>query len=492
MEPKYNVCFNKFSEHFQQMLQELYREEKYHDITLLSDDQTQFRVHRFVLSAFSPLLKKLIDNAQNQNLLIFLRGIQKDELKSILEFMYLGEAKFSLDKMSRFIQAAKDLELAEIADGLELPKAELAKDATEELVKSKDLEEATENETDTREDIPAEASEVPQDDDGLVSSPQTGVKLELEVRGCEEISRNKKKYKYKKTKQCPECSAMFRFNSGMIRHLKIQHRGQRFHCEECDFETKNSDHLKQHKENKHMGIRYPCDQCDYQATFKEGLKVHVKRKHEFVRYYCDQCDYSGQRRDRLDIHIEKVHNDGVREEKKEKIVKPPVPCPDCDKVFDSQFRMRGHYRSKHEGIRYPCDLCDYKATEKGSLKTHVKRVHEGLRYPCNHCEHKSSSKENLQRHVESVHEGVKHYCDQCDFKATTIQDVKIHVKTIHEGLRYPCKLCDYEAKLVGNLKAHIRNVHDGIRFYCDQCGFKTTRRGYLRAHMNSQHEVPPV
>ena len=88
MEPKYNVCFNKFSEHFQQMLQELYREEKYHDITLLSDDQTQFRVHRFVLSAFSPLLKKLIDNAQNQNLLIFLRGIQKDELKSILELSF--------------------------------------------------------------------------------------------------------------------------------------------------------------------------------------------------------------------------------------------------------------------------------------------------------------------------------------------------------------------------------------------------------------------
>ena len=93
------------------MFEELYREEKYHDITLVSDDQTQFRVHRFVLSAFSPVLRKLIDNTHNQNLLIFLRGIHQDELKSILEFMYLGEGRFYYERMGEFFKVAKDLEV---------------------------------------------------------------------------------------------------------------------------------------------------------------------------------------------------------------------------------------------------------------------------------------------------------------------------------------------------------------------------------------------
>ena len=46
-----------------------------------------------VLIACSPVFKKIIDNNPSQHPLIYLRGIQSYELESILQFIYLGEAK---------------------------------------------------------------------------------------------------------------------------------------------------------------------------------------------------------------------------------------------------------------------------------------------------------------------------------------------------------------------------------------------------------------
>ena len=77
------------------MFKDLYEEEKHFDVTLVCDDQTQFKAHKIVLSACSPVFKKIIDNNPSQHPLIYLRGIQSYEMESILQFMYLGEGILS-------------------------------------------------------------------------------------------------------------------------------------------------------------------------------------------------------------------------------------------------------------------------------------------------------------------------------------------------------------------------------------------------------------
>merc|ERR1711873_89221 len=81
------------------------------DVTLVSDDQTQFKAHKIVLSACSPVFKKIIESNPSQHPLIYLRGIQSYEMESILQFMYLGEGKFYQERMGEFIKVAKDLEV---------------------------------------------------------------------------------------------------------------------------------------------------------------------------------------------------------------------------------------------------------------------------------------------------------------------------------------------------------------------------------------------
>ena len=116
MTQKYNLIWHTFSEHLQLMFKDLYEEEKYCDVTLVCDDQTQFKAHKIVLRACSPVFKKIIDNNPSQHPLIYLRGIQSYEMESILQFMYLGEGRFYYERMGEFIKVAKNLEVKEISD----------------------------------------------------------------------------------------------------------------------------------------------------------------------------------------------------------------------------------------------------------------------------------------------------------------------------------------------------------------------------------------
>ena len=50
--------------------------------------------------------------------LIYLQGVNHEELYSILEFIYLRKASVYFDNMGRFALAAKDLQIKKLADNI--------------------------------------------------------------------------------------------------------------------------------------------------------------------------------------------------------------------------------------------------------------------------------------------------------------------------------------------------------------------------------------
>ena len=74
------------------------------DVTLVTDDKQQIRAHRNILSAASPVFKNILQvDSSNTNPFIYLRGIQQSEMESIIQFIYLGEAKFYEERMKEFL-----------------------------------------------------------------------------------------------------------------------------------------------------------------------------------------------------------------------------------------------------------------------------------------------------------------------------------------------------------------------------------------------------
>ena len=62
------------------------------NVTLVCDDKKQFKAHKIVLSACSSVFRRIIKDLPKNGSVIYLRGIQHQEMESILEYMYLGGA----------------------------------------------------------------------------------------------------------------------------------------------------------------------------------------------------------------------------------------------------------------------------------------------------------------------------------------------------------------------------------------------------------------
>ena len=234
MAEKYTLNWHTFSDHLKLMFKDLYQEGSHSDVTLVSDDQTQFKAHKIVLSACSPVFKKIIESNPSQHPLIYLRGIQSYEMESILQFMYLGEGRVHHGRMSEFLKVAQDLKVKGIIDSVELP----GEEAEENLEEKAEL---------------AVEEVIPKD--------------EMEEELVEETARQE---------VAPQAINLRQSKS------KAQIDKKKFPCVMCKYQATTPGNLKTHVWSIHEGVKYPCDQCDYQATQKSVLKSHILGKHDLV------------------------------------------------------------------------------------------------------------------------------------------------------------------------------------------------------------------
>ena len=90
----------------------LFRSEEYlQDVTVMSEDYYQVSAHKLVLSACSEHFRNIFKNSKKSNTLICLDGVSKEDLKNILDFIYLGESHIFQDKLDRFLKIAEKLKL---------------------------------------------------------------------------------------------------------------------------------------------------------------------------------------------------------------------------------------------------------------------------------------------------------------------------------------------------------------------------------------------
>ena len=116
---KYNLSWQTYSDHLHEMLHKMLKTNELTDVTLVCDDKRQIKAHKIVLSACSPVFKGIINDIPQNNSVIYLRGIQHQEMESILEFMYLGVATFYQERMNEFLNVAKNLEIKEVSNNVE-------------------------------------------------------------------------------------------------------------------------------------------------------------------------------------------------------------------------------------------------------------------------------------------------------------------------------------------------------------------------------------
>ena len=94
------------------------KDDKFVDVTLITEDGMEVKAHRMMLSCATEFFENIFQKCENknrENLVIFLYGIKFHQLKSILEFIYLGETTVEEKNLNTFLLISKLLKIEDLS-----------------------------------------------------------------------------------------------------------------------------------------------------------------------------------------------------------------------------------------------------------------------------------------------------------------------------------------------------------------------------------------
>ena len=93
------------------------KEDKFTDVTLISEEGMEVKAHRMVLSSATAFFDNIFQKCNNKNTenpVIFLYGIKFAQLKSIIEFIYLGETTIEEKNLNTFLLISKLMKIEDM------------------------------------------------------------------------------------------------------------------------------------------------------------------------------------------------------------------------------------------------------------------------------------------------------------------------------------------------------------------------------------------
>jgi len=277
---KLNVSWHGYSDHLREMMHGMMRNSDLTDVTLVCDDQKLLMAHKVVLSASSPVFQNIISNFSQNHSMIYLRGIQHEEMESILEFMYLGEATFQQERMEEFLRVGQSLEIKELTEMNEAVNQEEETNIQNYIKSNYNLPEESTKKNGGKQkkelmQAKSQSNNFNSADENLIlgdksnkeiNIKQSQKKESIQVKsqsknfhsadeslvGGEEVKKEVNINLYQSNKLCPKCSKTFKTPSKMRRHFSSVHEGLRpFNCKVCDKTFAQKEHMNVHMKNAH-------------------------------------------------------------------------------------------------------------------------------------------------------------------------------------------------------------------------------------------------
>jgi len=117
---KFCLRWNDFETNISSSFKELKNDEDFFDITLACAGEKQVQAHKVILSACSPFFKSILKKNPHQHPLVYLKGVQYEEVLSVVNFMYHGEVNVAQEDLASFLAVASELQVKGLSqDGAE-------------------------------------------------------------------------------------------------------------------------------------------------------------------------------------------------------------------------------------------------------------------------------------------------------------------------------------------------------------------------------------
>ncbi len=173
---------------------------------------------------------------------------------------------------------------------------------------------------------------------------------------------------------------------------------------------------------------------------------------------------------------------GTRDESKKRFC-----CEKCPKSFTSNFALKEHRRTVHEGLKYQCETCNKTYLTKSGLRN-CQNSHQGnTKHICGVCGaafvYKSALQDHMFRHTQDWPT-----CKTCGRQFGGLGNLSRHMKTCGKDVEktLQCRHCPKKFATKEYLKKHETCTHVKPKSYvCPICSFKYSHSSSLTKHMKT-------
>merc|ERR1712129_75877 len=260
--------WNDFQENVTSAFGERRKDIEFADVTLACEDGNQVEAHKVILASASPFFLDLLRRNKNPHPLIYMRGMNSEDLMAIVDFLYYGEANVYQESLDSFLAVAEELRLKGLTGNLQTEEEEsLVKDIPKMKLKGVGKKEQVKQFDHVEAEIPFNSKpyklETSQEKSpaGAVAvvNPYTVAAdlqdLDEQINSMMEVSEN------------------LVGGSGLHANRKLGI------CKVCGKEGRQY-HIKGHIEANHItGASHPCNICGKTTRTRDALKVHVSTYH---------------------------------------------------------------------------------------------------------------------------------------------------------------------------------------------------------------------
>ena len=243
------------------------------DVTLISSDCRTIEAHRVILSTFSPFFEKVLQASSHAHPCLYLKGVNHEDLESVLQFIYGGEVEMAQDRLHKFIEVSQDFEIKGMAN-VNHYDDNVSSDNNNHVVIDGEAGEIG--------DIEIEIDNGLDDDNSMEVVKET---IELQFQ---EFNDGEDKEKEISPHASDESLGLGMDNleetlvqeivttDEIIKSKMIKDKTSGYRCNDCDFTHKRRDVMKNHIEEHHVDTGgAECHVCQKICKTREKLRKHL-------------------------------------------------------------------------------------------------------------------------------------------------------------------------------------------------------------------------
>ena len=297
------------------------------DVTLVCDDNVKIKAHKFILSHCSPMLKELFLK-NDLTSVIFLDGVNHEDLELLLDFVYFGEIFVKKNDLGRVLNLAKNLEVTGIKKMFDpvqpAKKIEVSGKPAHEEVNDNADDSTRDNE---------QHKKTMEKYNCLLCEFSTSSYKDIEIH-VEKNHRNEKEYISNNAENKNKSSKYRSIGAGTVvvnRQVVNQNEKKSRNCHQ----TKLCDNVPSHQEEECSLIaKIRCSLCPHHVFTNLKLFQHLEQVHHI----------SNNRMYGMNV---KSKPDQRRQEEACMQVEEEYPCIFCDSSFNSSINLKQHMTSVH-------------------------------------------------------------------------------------------------------------------------------------------------